>query len=261
MTWDNLISRSIWTLYQPSNFIIYMLIGSMLIYMFSNQHSKWKSIASKVNITFLIILLIIGITNLSAWIMWPLEKKYSIPIDENSFSGIIVLGGSEEGEISTYHDQVNLDGGGERLYQAAKLAIQFPNLPIIHSGGVRKNKNQWSENDVAKKLFQDLNIDLERIRFDTKSYNTYTNAIESKKLIKLDENKPWLLVTSAYHMTRSVSIFHKAGIEVVPYPTDFKTTLLYDSFFNLEAADNLKILDLAIHEYIGIIAYYVTGRS
>ena len=237
-----------------------MLIGSMLIYMLSNNTSKWKNIALRINISFLLILIIIGTTNVAAWVMWPLEGKHKIPMGENTYSGIIVLGGSEESEISTYHSQANLNGGGERLYQAAKLALRYPDLPIIHSGDVRKSESLWSENDVAKKVFQDLKIDLDRIRFDDKSYNTYTNAVESRKLIKSDENKPWLLVTSAYHMTRSVATFQKVGIPVIPYPTDFKTTLNYNGLFNLYAADNLKTFDLAIHEYVGLIAYYITGR-
>jgi uncharacterized SAM-binding protein YcdF (DUF218 family) len=187
----------------------------MVIFIFSYKSSRWKAIALKINI-FTLLFLLISFTNIASWIMWSLESHYSIPNQLNSFSGIIVLGGSKEGELSTYHNQATLNGDGERLYQAAKLALQYPNIPIIHSGGVMRDVDQWSENDVAEQLFSNLGIYINRVRFERKSYNTYTNAIESKKLIKKTETYAWLLVTSAYHMPRAVITFQNIDLVVMP---------------------------------------------
>ncbi|MBL4601209.1 MAG: YdcF family protein [Emcibacteraceae bacterium] len=210
------------------------------------------------------ILFFAGFTNLSSWVLWPLEERfdqYRNDLSQGPYAGIIVLGGSEKLSVSTSSGQATLNHGSERLITAAQLARKFPSLPIIHSGGTRLAEGELSENDVAKLFFTGAGIDITRIRFDDKSYNTHTNALESKALIKPGENAKWLLVTSAFHMPRSVGAFRKAGINFQPYPVDYKSTLKYQGFFQLEFSKNLSHFDLAIHEYIGQVSYYLTNRS
>lgn len=264
MAWDNIISRGSWLIFQPSNFLIILLIFSALAIVFFDNNSLSRKIATKINLATLLIISVISFTNFSSWIMWPLEARFSqyksISIEQN-YSGIIVLAGSERTTISTYVNQATFSNAGERLYQTVNVAKKFPNLPIIHTGGGRKNNKEWSENDVAKRFFEVNDINLARIRFDDKSYNTYTNAIESQKLFHASENKKWLLVTSAFHMPRAVGAFQKVGVKIHPYPVDYRTPLRYNSFFRLSMSENFRIFDLAVHEYLGLIAYYITGRS
>lgn len=264
MAWDDIISRGVWVIIQPSNLLILILLFSFLILNLSHKNSNPFKWAKKASTCSLIILFLAGFTNLSSWLLWPLEGRFEDYINKDNnlpFSGIIVLGGAEETTISSYQNQVTFNGGSERLTEAAKLARRFPGLPIIHSGSTRENIYEFSENDVAELFFINEAIDLSRIRFDRLSYNTRSNALESRKLISPTETGTWLLVTSAYHMPRSVGAFQEAGIKIQPYPVDFKTSLKYDGIFEMDAAENLKLLDLVIHEYVGLFAYYITGRS
>lgn len=264
MTWDNLISRGVWAIIQPSNFFILYFTVSFFIFQFGLLGQHWLKKLKTLNLSILILVFLVGLTNFSKWIMWPLENRYAeykILNTSLSYSGIIILGGAEEATISTYTSQATFDNDAERIYQAIKLAKQFPELPIIHSGGVKIGPDELSENDVAEMAFYDMGINLNRIRFDRISYNTSTNATESAKLIKSTETNPWILVTSAYHMPRSVAAFEKANVNIVPYPVDYRTSLRYDGIFNFRASENIERFDAAIHEYIGLIAYYITGRS
>lgn len=264
MAWDNIISRGIWTIIQPSNLLFIMLIVGYFLSRYAHKNSKLNKLAFKIIPLSLTILFFAGFTNLSAWILWPLEGRfheYTNKINQGPYSGIIVLAGSEKASISTYSDQAALNHGAERLIEAAALARKFPTLPIIHSGGIRNDPDEFSENDVARIFFKQAAIDLSRIRFDGKSYNTHTNATMSRELIRQSENKKWLLVTSAFHMPRSVGAFREAGINIQPYPVDYKTTLKFGDIFSIDFSGNLFTFDLAIHEYIGLFAYYITGRS
>lgn len=264
MAWDNIIARGSWLILQPSNFLILMLILSTLAIVFIHNHIKLRKLAIKANLTTLFIMSIISFTNIASWIMWPLEARFkefnSISLNDD-YSGIIVLAGSERTIVSTYANQATLSNAGERLYQTVNVARKFPKLPIIHSGGSRKKHTEWSENDVAERFFDDMGVNLTRVRFDDKSYNTYTNAIESQKLFKATENGKWLLITSAFHMPRAVGAFQKVGIKIQPYPIDYRTPVKYYSFLRLSMSENFRIFDLAIHEYLGLIAYYSSGRS
>lgn len=264
MAWDNIISRGIWVIIQPSNLLFMTLIISIFIQQLIHSKSKYHKLASTLLRTSLIMMFVVGFTNFNSWVMWPLEKNFQQYINVTQagpYAGIIVLGGSERLAISTATNQANFNHASERLMASAKLAYDFPTLPIIYSGGTKHGDIGWSENDVAREFFENINIASNRVRFDDKSYNTHTNALESKKLIKQNEAGKWLLVTSAFHMPRAVGAFRQAGINIQPYPVDFKTTMRYDDFFRWNFAENLFRFDLAIHEYVGLIAYYATGRS
>ena len=71
--------------------------------------------------------------------------------------------------------------------------------------------------------------------------------------------KPWLLITSASHMYRSVKIFQKQGIAVIPVPVDYQTgqRLHWGSFDLLEGAKQWNNL---LHETVGLLAYCITGK-
>ncbi len=264
MAWDNIISRSIWVIIQPSNLMVLLLITAFITNNVFAKKERVKNISRKAIICSLIMLSAASFTNISSWLLWPLEGRfasYNNLISSPPYSGIIVLGGSELTTISTAVDQATLRNSGERLIEAAALARKLPDLPIIHNGGSRQEQDEWSENDVAERFFKDAGTDISRIRFDRKSYNTHSNATESRKMISEYENEKWLLVTSAFHMPRSVGAFRKAGVNIQPYPVDYMTTMNYQGIFNFDAAKNLRLFDWAIHEYIGLFAYYVTGRS
>lgn len=264
MAWDNIISRSAWVILQPSNFLIFILIVGILLSKLGNYSSKYKKAANLLIYSSVFTIALAGFTNFSTWLLWPLEGRFSDLTNNTElgpYSGIIILAGSEKPALSGTFNQVNFTENGERLTEAAKLANIFPDLPIIHSGGTSRSGSAWTENDVAKLFFENSKINLERVRFESESYNTQTNAIEIEKLIAYNETNKWFLVTSAFHMPRAVAAFQKTTINFQPYPVGYLTRLKSQGFLNLNVSENLVMLDLAIHEYIGLVAYYITGRS
>ena len=170
------------------------------------------------------------------------------------------MAGAERQIYSTRHNQVTLDGAAERLIEAAKLARLFPHLPIIFCGGGKKD-NMLLETDIARKFFTEAGIDISRIRFDDLSYNSYTNAIEARKHIKDTEKDKWLLVTSAFHMPRAVGAYRKAGVNIQPYPVDYRSDLKAFFIHSPNTGRNLYELDYAVHEWVGLLVYYIRGYS
>lgn len=258
MAWDNLISRTVWLLIQPSNFLLFILCAGL--FLLWKGRMKW---GKRLTLLPVVCFLLVLFTPLASWLMIPLENRFSHFTNQHEngpYSGIIILAGSERTHLSYIHNQAIFTADSERLTEAATLARLYPALSIIHTGG-GGNKGEWHENDVARRFFQDAGIDLSRIRFEGQSYNTHTNAQMSRKLIKEDEKHPWLLVTSAYHMPRSVAAFRQAGISIQPYPAGYFTDLKYTSLSRPELSKKLRILDLAVHEWVGLFSYYLTGRS
>jgi uncharacterized SAM-binding protein YcdF (DUF218 family) len=71
-----------------------------------------------------------------------------------------------------------------------------------------------------------------------------------------------LLVTSAYHMPRSIGVFRAAGFAVEAFPVDWRTRGTNDHrqlFASI--SDGLRRSDAAVREWVGLLAYRVTGRT
>ena len=120
-----------------------------------------------------------------------------------------------------------------------------------------------TESDIARKLFLSLGLEESRLLFEDKSRNTYENAEFTKALVQPKSGETWLLVTSAYHMPRSVGIFRKVDFPVVPFPVDFTSMGDKRDFLrpSAEARLGLKHTDRAVREWIGLAAYYLTGKT
>ena len=113
----------------------------------------------------------------------------------------------------------------------------------------------------ARDFWIGLGIAPERIATETKSRNTDENARFSAEILRPTPDQNWLLVTSAFHMPRSMGLFRKAGFHVTAYPVDYRN--FGDArdwspwVFRLT---ELSLSDLAIHEWLGLASYRASGK-
>jgi uncharacterized SAM-binding protein YcdF (DUF218 family) len=92
-------------------------------------------------------------------------------------------------------------------------------------------------------------IDSSRVLVETRSNNTYENALYSAEMIKPKQSERWLLVTGASHMPRAIGSFRRAGLEVEPWP-------VYDL-----TDSGSPVINVALHEWLGLFAYWAFGRT
>ena len=106
-----------------------------------------------------------------------------------------------------------------------------------------------------------LGVPASRLILETQSRNTYENVENLRQLVAPGRDETWLLVTSAFHMPRSVGLFRKAAFPVVAWPVDYRTSgeegigVMRDN-----PADSLQTTTMAIREWFGLIAYKFVGR-
>jgi uncharacterized SAM-binding protein YcdF (DUF218 family) len=117
------------------------------------------------------------------------------------------------------------------------------------------------EAKYVKDYLLSIGIPDSAIIVECKSKNTYDNAVFTKELIGADPSRSDLLITSGYHMRRSMACFEKAGFNVHPYAVDLcsgKRKFVFDHLFipNLSALDKW---DMLIHEWMGFVSYYFAG--
>jgi len=255
-----LLSKTLGTMLLPANFLIGAgVLGAVLL------ATRWAFLGRRLLVTTVVLLAICGFSPLGKWLLYPLEQRFP-PWDtaRGVPDGIIVLGGSIDPDISAAHGRAALTYAADRMIAAAALARRYPNARIVFTGGSANlvADDSAKEADYAMSLLESLGIPRERLTMERRSRNTQENAEFSKALVNPKDGERWLLVTSAYHMPRSVGLFRKAGFAVEPYPVDWRVGKPADLLtFSVFAVNGLERTDIAMREWIGLAAYRLTGKT
>jgi uncharacterized SAM-binding protein YcdF (DUF218 family) len=197
----------------------------------------------------------------SSWLTLPLESRFPQWQGGPQLEpyGIIILGGAVDVRISeTRHYSLKLTDAGERITALVELAHRFPLAKLAFSG----TAEPISEAEEVAKKIGDLGVDPERLIVEKQARNTFENAQFSKNLLKPEPGQRWLLVTSAWHMPRAMGCFRQAGFNVEAYPVDFRTAGTLDLLLPVSSgADGLRLMDFAAKEWVGLFAYWLSGKT
>jgi uncharacterized SAM-binding protein YcdF (DUF218 family) len=148
-----------------------------------------------------------------------------------------------------------------RMIAAAALARRYPNARIVFTGGSADLlSSDAREADYAIEVFEGLGIPRERLTIERRSRNTAENAEFSRIVAAPKSGERWLLVTSAFHMPRSVGLFRKAGFAVEPYPVDWRAGVDLWAWRPL-SLEGLGVVDASVREWMGLLAYRISGKT
>ena len=252
------LSKTLGIMLLPVNFLIGAgVLGAILL------ATRWKSLGRRLMIVSPVLLAICGFSPLGNLLLYPLEQRFP-PWDasQGAPDGIIVLGASIEAGISAAHGTPVVRSAPDRILAAAALAQRYPKARIVFSGGSGNLISSGArEADFAGAVFESLGIAKSRLIMERRSRNTQENAEFSRALVAPKDGERWLLVTSAFHMPRSVGLFRKAGFAVEPYPVDWWVGGRGDLLaFSSAAIEGLQRTDIAVREWIGLAAYWATGK-
>jgi uncharacterized SAM-binding protein YcdF (DUF218 family) len=252
-----LLSKVFWFFIQPLNLTIFLLLAGLLAAMIGRRR-----LAATGSVLAFLILALSAWTSLGAMMLNPLEERFARPSLPQRVDGIVVLGGGFEGAINLVRGGYELNSGGDRMVETAILARRFPTAKVVVSGGTGELFLE-GEGDAATapRLLTALGVAADRLILENKSRNTYENAVFTKALVTPKPGETWLLVTSAFHMPRAKALFDKAGFATIPWPVDYRTTGREGiGLFRDNPADSLQATTMAIREWIGLFAYWLSGR-
>jgi uncharacterized SAM-binding protein YcdF (DUF218 family) len=253
------LSKTLGIMLLPTNFLIGLgLVGALLL------ATRFARLGRRLLVASLALLAICGFSPLGKWLLYPLETRFP-PWDaaRGAPNGIVVLGGPIDADLSAAHGVAVVSAAADRMIAAAALAHRYPDARLIYSGGsANLISNDAREADFAASLFESLGVSRERLTMERRSRNTEENAQFSRALAAPKAGERWLLVTSAYHMPRSVGLFRRAGFAVEPYPVDWRVGTRADLLnFQKLSVDGLVNVDVGIREWMGLAAYRLTGKT
>ncbi len=252
----------LWFLAQPSSLIWLMVIVGLALGTFARTSRLGRRLSG----TGALLLVVAGLSPLPNWVILPLEQRFpaldaaSLPAD--AFTGIIVLGGAEDGRVSAGRGQLTLHEGGERIAMATVLARRLPNARIVFAGGAGAIVQQVEPGAGSiRDYWIGSGIDPARIVLEDRSLNTFENAMFSARILNPKSGERWLLVTSAYHVPRATALFRRAGFEVTAFPVDYRTRDKGDAIRFFDAIPKgLRRLDDASREWVSLVVHRLTGR-
>lgn len=252
-----LAAKLFWVVAQPLSVIALLILTGIILFMLGRRRMGFVA-----HVGALAMLILCGFTSLGALLIRPLEDSFARPLAmPETVEVIIVLGGSTLARVSTARGVAELNDAGDRLTDAVMLARRYPQARILFSGGVGLfEPGGETEAATAERLLLAMGVPPERLMLENQSRNTDENAEYTLAALGANPGTA-LLVTSAFHMPRSVGLFRRVGIDVVPWPTDYRSS--GQEGFGLDFANpvhNLNTTSIAIKEWIGLAAYHWTGR-
>jgi uncharacterized SAM-binding protein YcdF (DUF218 family) len=234
----------------PGIFVVALLVATALF----KKRARWF---------FLILAALLYVASIEPAkdaLLLPLENAYPLPSAEQlkQAEAYVVLGGGivehapdPGGKGSLTSESLERTIGAYRLYRLSPK-------PVILTGG--KTYQRFSETEIAADILLAFGVKREHVIFDPRGrdVDTQMNAQLVRRIATHLKMERIVLITSPFHMKRSVLLFRRSFKDVIPFPAGYKTsrtTYRYKSF--LPESYNMHTISLAVKEYLGIIYYSV----
>lgn len=233
-------------------FVVVLVLGLLLL--FTPRWQFGRALIGAVTLG----LIALGATPAAKLLLLPLENRFPAGFVPGArLAGVIVLGG-----IGEARGQMALYASSARPIAGFRLAMAGAATRLVMSGGAIA-AGAVTEAEAGRQLFLALGFPPERLTLESRSTNTAENAAFTAAIVHPKPGECWALVTSAAHMPRAIGAFRAAGLDLAAYPVDYHTTGedADRAWLSTGVGTGLALAELALHEWLGLLWYRLTGRS
>jgi len=254
---DNLFfiaSKGAWFFLRPDTLLVILFALPLVFLRLGRVQAGSRLLALALSIT-----IVIGVLPVDNLVLIPLERLHPANPKIEQPTGIIVLGGAEDVAPRYGGSMAQVNHAADRLIATIYLARQFPEAVVLYSGGSavfsQVEQKPWQ---VGPNILRQLGLPEDRLIVEGRSRSTAENAVLSLATAPNEGKGTWVLVTSASHMPRALASFCAAGWRnLIPFPTDYRGK----DVIGWRLLRNLEILSIGIKEWVGLLAYRLTGRT
>jgi uncharacterized SAM-binding protein YcdF (DUF218 family) len=260
-------SKLLWAIIAPSSLVVWLICLNAGLFAIKRNRAGARLFLFNVA-----IFIIIGCTSLIGHIAYKWDSQHPLIMNiSDEVEGVIILGGAIEiGETLDQGRMVLNPRNHDRIIALSHLLQEHPSKSFIYTGGnasVSSPLKDQAESVLARDYMQSIYTgNKDDLLFETQSKNTHQNAVMSKQLYQaqIDSNwpnqKPWLLLTSGYHMPRAYAAFKAQGWNVIAYPASHAEKPAPYWRLTTKFWDNWMKIDVLAHEIVGIVAYRLTNK-
>jgi uncharacterized SAM-binding protein YcdF (DUF218 family) len=254
-------SKLLQAITQPLFWLVLWWALALLMLGFRGSSHRWRRAALGMLWAGMVVLAALGFKSIPDSLLRSLEDQYAVPKEQEikRHVGLIVLGGAiQHPDVFVVRGEVPLGEAAERMSTPVGLLRQHPHLKLVFSGGEgRLLTTGTTEAALAQAFYTAQGVDMARVTMEGGSRTTRENAQQVAHVLGQRCQEPWLLVTSAWHMPRSMAEFEAVGCNVTAYPVDFRTSLS-TSLTEYSLAHSLVSWQTALHEWLGLWVYRMT---
>jgi uncharacterized SAM-binding protein YcdF (DUF218 family) len=251
-----LFGKIVWAVLQPGNLLLLcLLLGFLLLLLSRGRRGKVPiGLAAAA-------LLALAVAPVGQAMLLALEERFPLPAHlPERIDGILVLGGAVDPRLSLAYGGTVFNAAVARVLAGIALARAHPEAKLALIGGEGDFfPVGYPEAEASLPFVLGEGIERARVILEERSRSTHENAVFAKELIEPRPGQRWVLVTSAFHMPRSVAAFRAVGWDVIPYPADFRIDPATWLRPNFNLLDGLGSATTAGKEWIGLLAYRLLG--
>jgi uncharacterized SAM-binding protein YcdF (DUF218 family) len=189
----------------------------------------------------------------------PLELWYPPLLDASPLKDVkwvVVLGGGHTSNPTLPPNAQIGNSSLARLIEGIRIHRELPRSKLLLSGGAVFDPVPEAETMAA--VARMLGVSPDDLVLESQSKDT---GQQSQFVQGIIQNDGFVLVTSAIHMPRAMLVFLQKGLRPIPAPTEFGDWMRRESnpyqFF--PRAGELRKVESALHEYLGLLWARVTG--
>jgi uncharacterized SAM-binding protein YcdF (DUF218 family) len=252
-----ILSKIFWILAAPSHWLGLFVLATALCLLLRRVRAAGIFAALSV-----LLLVLAGTSLLNGPMIQALENRYPRPGWPAHVDGILVLGSGYDVNILRARHAPQANEGISRLVAAMAAARHYPQARVVFSGGSAVLIGaENAESVTARYVLDELGLSPGRLVLEPRARNTYENILFAKNLVQPKGGEVWLLVTAAIHMPRAMAIARKLGWPMIAWPSDFITAPGDRGVDLFDVGGNLSLTDYAVHEWIGMVAYRLSGKA
>lgn len=237
-----------------------LVVAILIAAAISLSFLKWRKSSYVISLLAFTVFFGIGCGPLPAFLLTDLQAGYSadVLVHEAKRAAIVLLGNGTERIAGSPTVEVGPLAYGRlvkalELYQACKRVND--NCLIVVTGG-DPQRHGASEAAVYGARLRQLGVNPADITVEERSLNTWQNAQYTAPLLSALSTDQVFLVSSGIHLRRSVLYFAHFGVAAQPVRADYVSAMMSP----IPLSYNFLVADLALHEYVGVVRYFVYQR-
>lgn len=238
----------------PLPLVAYLFLAALFLLWFTRHQKTGKGLMT-IGVFIILLFSCKGVPNI---FLKSLEDKYNVldvtslndndTLEKEQIELIVVLGGGHTlNPDYTITSQIN-NFSLVRLIEGIRIYREIPNSKLLLSGG----GSIGTDAEIMLEVARAIGVDRNDIILESESMDTKDQAMFIKELVK---ESPFILVTSASHMPRSIALFRKQGMNPIPAPTGHKSITPQRSRFVLPFPKGKEIVkaETVFYEYLGLM--------
>jgi uncharacterized SAM-binding protein YcdF (DUF218 family) len=251
------LSKIFWIVAAPSHWLGLFVLATGFCLLLKRPRA-----AGIFSLLSLLVLVLAGTSLLNRPMIRALENRYPRPTWPARVDGVLVLGSGFDVNILRRRQAPQANEGVNRLVAAMAVAHHYPEARVVFTGGSAVLIGaENAESVTARYVFSELGLEPRRLVLEPRARNTYENILFAKDLVKPKPGAVWLLDTAAVHMPRAMAVAYRLNWPMIAWPSDFITAPTEHGVDIFDVSGNLGLTDYAVHEWIGILAYRLSGKA